>query len=736
MSRSTRCSGREHVRAVTVASSLRRVAVDHVVRPLVVDPGGYVVRRALRVAVLGTAAFVVVGRLLHRDAEAAAALFAIIALDGFTDFWGPPRRRFVRYVAAGAVAACAFPLVEVVRSETWLLLAATAVVTFATYFAGVLGGPFFAARFPVMIAFLYAATTPQLGRSVREDVVGWMLGTVAAAGASVLLWPASRRYPIRSLVADLAAELSRCLRPPAGADAATLHVLTDRLRSVTTARRLRTGAPAAPDRLLAETVHQTERLVAMVTLVTTGVTGRVEPARQSEDEQLCSVVADVLDSVAAVIGSSPRSTERATRVPCPALVDAIEAHLDAGRDRVESPGSTPDQVDVAVASSDVRAVAVAALVLAELVEAWRTGDGGGLGVDALTSSGPVDSIRRHANLDSLWFRNSLRATVAITAAVGLVVLGAGSGRGFWLVLGTMSVLRADLSTISRTATTAILGTAIGYLVSAALLGAVGNDEYVLWVFLPVLLFLTASASGLHPLVSSASFTTFVVVTVTITNPAFDGAGQVRLANIAIGALVALAISVVLWPRVGTVPEGAVAHVLRRLADGLRSAPDGSRDDPTAQLVDLDRVFDMVETSAPHSVPVRIRSQLQAIAEVAASAALLVVGGPVRLGVVSLDLRVSDWDTVALAALRADLDGAARALDGLAERIEGAAPVAEAAGPRTSALVRLATERVGPPEPGSVGAVDLVRLGAATLRAEELAGLTPGVRHGRTVTRVG
>jgi hypothetical protein len=122
--------------------------------------------------------------------------------------------------------------------------------------------------------------------------------------------------------------------------------------------------------------------------------------------------------------------------------------------------------------------------------------------------------------------------------------------------------------------------------------------------------------------------------------------------------------------------------------------------------------------------------------VAATAALLAGGAPVRLGVVPLDLPVIDWDAAALAALRADLDGAARALDGLAGRIEGAAPVPEPADPRPSALVWLATERAGPPEPGLVGAVDLIRLGAGTLRVEDLAGRTPGVRHGRTVTRVG
>ena len=721
---------------MTVASSVRRVAVDHVVRPLVVDPGGYVVRRALRVAVLGTVAFVVVGRLLHRDAEAAAALFAIIALDGFTDFWGPPRRRFLRYLAAGAVAAGAFPLVELVAGVPWLLLATTAVVTFATYFAGVLGGPFFAARFPVMIAFLYAATTPTLGGSVSQDVVGWMLGTLAAAAASVLLWPAARRYPIRSLVADLTVELGRCLRPPAGADPTTLLALTDRLRSVTVVRRLRTGAPAAPDRLLAETIHQAERLVAMVTLVTSSDTGRIRPAGEPEDEDLLAVVADTLDAVAAVIGSAPGSEERATPVPARALDAAVATHLAAGRRRVEAPRATPAEVDTVAASTDVRTLAVAALVLADLVEAWRSGDTDGPGVAALTSSGPVDSVRRHARPDSLWFRNSLRATVAITAAVGLVVLGAGSGRGFWLVLGTMSVLRADLATISRTATTAIAGTAIGYLVSSVLVGVAGGQEYVLWVFLPVLLFLTASASGLHPLVSSASFTTFVVVTVTITNPAFDGAGQVRLVNIVIGALVALGIAVVLWPRVGTVPEGAVAHVLRRLAAALRTAPSATAVDPAAQLVDLDRVFDMVETSAPHSVPVGIRSQLLAIAELAATDALLAAGAGRRLGVVPLDLAVEDWDTEALGALRIDLDGAGTALEDLARRIEDGGPAPEPPAGRSSALVALAARRVGPARSGRAGSVDLIRLGAGTWRAGELAGRTPGVRHGRAVTRVG
>jgi len=144
---------------------------------------------------------------------------------------------------------------------------------------------------------------------------------------------------------------------------------------------------------------------------------------------------------------------------------------------------------------------------------------------------------------------------------------------------------------------------------------------------------------------------------------------------------------------------------------------------------------MVETSAPHSLPVQIRSQLEAVAEVAATAALLAGGAPGRLGVVSLDLRVVDWDEAALAALRVDLDGAAEALDLLAGRIEGQAPRPEPADPTPSALVRLAKERVGHPEPGSTGAVDLVRLGAAALRVEDLAGRTPGVRHGRAVTSV-
>jgi len=722
---------------VNDVTGVEQLARDRVVRPLFVDPGGTVLRRAVRVAVLGTAAFVVLGRILELEAVAAAALFAIISLDGFTDFYGPPLRRFGRYVAAGAAGACTFPLVALVRPSVPLLLAVTAVVTFGVYFLGVLGGPWFAARFPVMIAFLYSATALPEGATSLDDVAGWMLGTFAAAVASVAFWPAHRRYPVRSLLAELAEVAAAVLRTDAAADHDRLLAVADELRSVSVSRRLRTGAAAVRDRLLAECVHQSERLVASLVVL-----GAERERAAPEDRVLFAETASTLEAVGSTIDGSRHSAAQRPPVPCARLRRAVVDHVAAGEQRLAPLAATESDVDLVARSTEYRAVALAALTLADLTEAWRSGTRAGARevevVEPFVESGPVDSLRRHARLDSLWFRNSLRAAVACTVAVGLVELGLGSGRGFWIALGTLSVLRADLATVSRSAWSAVVGTAVGFGISTVVIALAGDVEQLLWLVLPVVLFLTAAENGIHPIVGTAAFTTFVVTTITITSPELDSVGQLRLVNITIGALVALGVATLLWPRVGTVPEGAVAEVLHRLGASVRgraedpSGPDG----PSAVtcVTDLDRVVDMVATSSPRSIPVSIRFRLGVVVQLGAVTSSVLADRAGDVGAAPLEVPVPGWDDpAALEALRSDADRAGDAVDGLADRIEThGAPPPEVV--PSSALLDLARERVGEERPGAP-LVDLVRLGAGLQRIAVVAGGTPGVRHGRAVTRV-
>ena len=715
---------------------VERAARERVVRPLFVDPGGTVLRRSVRVAVLGTSAFVVLGRILHLDAVAAAALFAIIALDGFTDFWGPPLRRFGRYVGAGLAGACMFPLVAVVRPSVPLLLVTTAAVTFGVYFLGVLGGPYFAARFPVMIAFLYAATALPEGAASVDDVVGWLLGTVAAAVASAAFWPAHRRYPIRSLLSDLAAASAAVLRTDDPADREHLRDAADELRSVSVSRRLRTGAVAVPDRILAECVHQAERLVAVIAVLATD-----RSVAAPEDLVLLAETAATLDAVAGAIDGSRRSVTRRPPIPCGRLRRAVVDHVAAGERRLAPLAATADDVELVARSTEFRLVAVAALELADLAEAWRAGGRTPTGpvAEPFVESGPVDSLRRHARVDSLWFRNSIRAAVACTVAVGLVQAGVGSGRGFWIALGTISVLRADLATVSRSATTAVVGTAVGFVVSTGVLAVAGDVEPVLWMVLPVVLFLSAAENGVHPVVGTAAFTTFVVTTVAITSPELESAGQLRLVNATIGAVVAFGVAALLWPRIGTVPEGAVAEVLGRLARSLRdrtadpAAPGGPS--PVTCVTDLDRVVDMVATSSPRSIPVEVRFRLGVIVQLGAVTSSVVSGRSDEVGAAPLEVPVEDWgDPEARSALLADVGRSAASLDDLADRVaeRGAPPPPEVT---ASSLLELACRRVGREVPGAP-LVDLVRLGGGLRRLADVAAATAGVRHGQAVTRVG
>ena len=57
---------------------------------------------------------------------------------------------------------------------------------------------------------------------------------------------------------------------------------------------------------------------------------------------------------------------------------------------------------------------------------------------------------RHASLRSVWFVNSLRGALALAAAVSVADL-TGVQRGFWVALGTLSVLRTSAASTGMTA---------------------------------------------------------------------------------------------------------------------------------------------------------------------------------------------------------------------------------------------------------------------------------------------
>jgi uncharacterized membrane protein YccC len=181
---------------------------------------------------------------------------------------------------------------------------------------------------------------------------------------------------------------------------------------------------------------------------------------------------------------------------------------------------------------------------------------------------------RHASLRSVWFINSVRGALALAMAVAVAGL-TNVQHGFWVVLGTLSVLRTSAASTGAIALRAILGTAAGFAIGAALMLAIGSSSTALWVVLPVAVFVAAYAPGTAPFaVGQAAFTVTVIVLFNILVPVGWKVGELRIEDVAIGCAVSVVVGSLFWPRgVASVVGDDLADAYRTGAAYLRQAAD-------------------------------------------------------------------------------------------------------------------------------------------------------------------
>src|SRR6185437_877707 len=197
--------------------------------------------------------------------------------------------------------------------------------------------------------------------------------------------------------------------------------------------------------------------------------------------------------------------------------------------------------------------------------------------------GAIGVLVRHASFRSVWFLNSLRGSLALAAAV-LVADVSGVQHGFWVVLGTLSVLRTNAASTESTALRALGGTVAGFAVGALLLLGIGTGTAALWTALPIALAVAAYAPGTLPFTfGQAAFTVVVVVLFNLLVPAGWSVGLLRIEDVAIGCAVSLVVGVLFWPRgaAGVVGDD-LADAFRRGAVYLTQSVDwalGTRDEP-------------------------------------------------------------------------------------------------------------------------------------------------------------
>src|SRR5262249_48010799 len=138
--------------------------------------------------------------------------------------------------------------------------------------------------------------------------------------------------------------------------------------------------------------------------------------------------------------------------------------------------------------------------------------------------------------------------------------------GFWVVLGTLSVLRSNATSTGVTALQAMGGVFVGFVIGALVILGIGDSDIPgLWIALVVAVAIATYAPGAAPLwVGQAGVTVVVAVVCNLMTPAGWGVVVYRVQDVAMGAVVSIVVGLVFWPR------GAGRLVREDLADALRA----------------------------------------------------------------------------------------------------------------------------------------------------------------------
>jgi hypothetical protein len=153
-------------------------------------------------------------------------------------------------------------------------------------------------------------------------------------------------------------------------------------------------------------------------------------------------------------------------------------------------------------------------------------------------AGPASTAQEraisHFDRHSVWLHNSVRGAIGLALAV-FVAERSGVQHSFWVVLGTLSVLRSNALNTGQSIVRGLLGTAAGFVVGAGLLALAGTDSTVLWVLLPpAVLFAGFAPAAISFAVGQAAFTLTIVILFNIIQPAGWRVGLVRVEDVALG----------------------------------------------------------------------------------------------------------------------------------------------------------------------------------------------------------
>jgi len=561
-------------------------------RPLVTDPGLASLKSAARAAIVMPAMFALASNVIGNPQTALFAAFGSFAMLVLASFSGPARSRLAAYLTLGVAGLGLVTLGTLCSGSAWLAAVVMAVVGFAILLSGSINGYFAAGATAAILAFVLSVAVPAPASAIPDRLAGWALAAAAGTCAVMLLWPPRASSMLAADAARACRHLAEladalCHDPPSvPARVETAKKTVDALRVRLTGTPRRPTGPTGPavalgvliDEVgwlcvsLAELAHASARELCAVentiTLQKVAAVLRASAAQLTGEQppggppgqaagDLIGQLAHAQDSAAQILA------ERISAAP--ELAD--EAALDAmlGRSfKIHAIAYTTRQIAGYAAAASAPPIWHPRRVRAAVSQASLAGSLSWLrsGVSAATDSGMARSVVR-----SVWFRNSIRGAVGLAVAV-FIAQETGLQHSFWVVLGTLSVLRSNALGTGRSVLSALIGTAIGILIGAAILIPVHGNTTVLWALLPVAVLIAGYAPRVISFAAGqAAFTVVVLILFNIIQPAGWKVGIVRIEDVAIGFAISLGVGLVFWPR------GAAALVRDNLAEAYSRTAD-------------------------------------------------------------------------------------------------------------------------------------------------------------------
>jgi uncharacterized membrane protein YccC len=547
--------------------------------------------RAARATIVIPALFALTFKVIGDLQMALFATFGSFATLVLASFGGTRRDKAIAHLGLALVGSAAVIIGTLVSWNAFLAAAVTIPVAFAIFFAGVAGPNAAGGITAALLAYVLPVASAGNLTTIPSRLAGWWLASVVCALAVLLLSPQTPGDRLREAAAASAATLASHLDAAVRGDAAQADLdrsiaAKHKLMDLFVATPYRPTGLATADQGLANVAQELEWCTSLITDALDGHLDLRQAA--AADRDLLGAAATVLRDVAALLTTRKvthddvsRDIERLQQVRMASAAHQREMSGDPGRLMAAAQYAVHAQ-SISVVARGAAADAMIAAGQADLDtiaaqrRSWYGGTPAGPAADGRLGgvAGAAGLAARHASMRSVWFRSAARGAVALALAV-LVAHLTDVQHGFWVVLGTLSVLRTNAAATGSTVVRALAGTVVGFAVGAALMLAIGTSTTALWIALPVAVLVAAYSPGTAPFaVGQAAFTVTVVVLFNLLVPAGWKVGLVRIQDVAIGCAVSLVVGVLFWPRgAGSVVGDDLADAFRRGADYLQQAVD-------------------------------------------------------------------------------------------------------------------------------------------------------------------